>query len=187
MQTKRCFADSCTPARAGKSGLPSPLAAAGKQCTGQSSPAAIVTFIRNRARSAIHSVSSAGREHRRNPAPTHDRIGRRPNGPKSPMRTSIDELATLADKSGVYAAGAVTRLAPPWPVKPRRPKRCTFQTLVDCDNETVELLLIRMNHSWEVPRLLPRLRRLERLPAPRTARRRPPRSWRREYHAFPPA
>jgi hypothetical protein len=68
-------------------------------------------------------------------------------------------------------------------MKPRRPKRFSFQTLKDCADQPVELLLIRVNHSWEVPAYLG-FGGWNECPPPElhvAALR----EWRREYQAIP--
>jgi hypothetical protein len=74
--------------------------------------------------------------------------------PEFAEATDMDRLAAMADASGIYSFGERTQIEQVWPVDTPAPTRARFQTLKRAKGTPSVLLLVRVEHSWEVPAYL---------------------------------
>jgi hypothetical protein len=96
----------------------------------------------------------------------------------------MDQLAALADASGVYSFGG-RRAAEEWPTERADSDRVKLHTLNDRKGQPTVMLLIRLEHSWEVPAYL-EFGGWNDCPAPELQVA-ALREWRNEYRAVPAA
>jgi hypothetical protein len=66
----------------------------------------------------------------------------------------MDELARWVDASGIYSFGGRENVAQPWPADKAKPQRFGFHTLKQLKGKPAVMLLVRLEHSYEIPAYL---------------------------------
>ncbi len=68
--------------------------------------------------------------------------------------TDMYHLAAMADTSGIYSFGGDQEVAQNWPIEPAHQDRVSLHTLKERKGKPSALLLLRVEHSYEVPAYL---------------------------------
>jgi hypothetical protein len=66
----------------------------------------------------------------------------------------MEELGRVADSSGVYSFGGGGNSREQWPADKAKPQRFGFRTLKQLKGKPAVMLLVRLEHSYEVPAYL---------------------------------
>jgi hypothetical protein len=74
--------------------------------------------------------------------------------PEFAAATDMDQLAQLADASGIYSFGGPGQAEQQWPTEADAPTRGGFHTVRERKGKPAALLLVRVEHSYEVPAYL---------------------------------
>jgi hypothetical protein len=74
--------------------------------------------------------------------------------PTSAQATDMDQLATMADAAGIYSFSGRKPIDEKWPPDSAAPTRASFHTVKEQKKNPSALLLIRVEHSYDVPAYL---------------------------------
>jgi hypothetical protein len=94
-------------------------------------------------------------QQRRNSLSHIRQVSLSPTMPDFAESKTLDDLAAMADASGIYSfSGSKNKPSEPWPAEKPTPERIGFNSLKRAKGQSTKLLLIRMEHTYEVPAYL---------------------------------